>query len=453
MRKLPVVVVGDGASGVLAVTGLVYRGVGPVLMIGAGRVPGTGLAYRTTEPIHLLNSRASCMSVRADRPNDFTAWSRTTGNAVHGDAFAPRRRYGAYLVDRLQQAADRGDVSWRSDRVVEVTPDPDGPTVRLAGGETLRARAVVLATGHGAPKTPPVPGLTDAPWYAADPWGDGVLEAAARAGSVLLLGTGLTAVDVALAVHRHRPDATIHAVSRHGLLPATHLPDPPADPPEGQFEPATTRQLLGQVRRAVAGGADWRALADGLRVQAEDIWGRLPLVERQRFLRHVDRYWQVHRHRMAPPVARAIALLRDTGALRVTAGRPERADTERSGAALTVRVGDRRRTFRARMVVNCTGPGRWATGPDPLATALRAAGLARTDSLGLGLACDPGGRLLDRTGRSVDWLWALGPLRLGSCMETTAVPEIRGQVDMLARALAGEPLTPMATPVFEGGCT
>lgn len=439
MSKLPVVVVGDGASGVLAVTGLVRRGVGPVLMIGSGRTPGTGLAYRTIEPVHLLNSRADCMSVRTDRPNDFVSWCRTTGTAVRGSDFVARRRYGAYLAERLGQLGDRGEVSARSGRVVRVQPDGDEAVVSLADGSTVRARAVVLATGHDAPATPPVPGLAGAPWYAADPWRTGVLDAATRAGSVLLLGTGLTAVDIALAVHRHRPDATVHAVSRHGLVPANHLPDPPAESAmSARLAVTTTRHLLGHVRHAVAAGADWRALVDELRVQADDIWGRLPHSERQRFLRHVNRYWQVHRHRMAPPVAQAIGHLRETGALRVTAGRPERIEAERSGAAMTVRVGDRQQVLHARMVVNCTGPGRWVAGPDPLAVSLRAAGLVRLDRLGLGLACDEYGRLLDRTGRPTDWLWALGPLRLGTSIETTAVPEIRGQADIIARALAGE---------------
>ena len=417
---LPIVVVGDGASGVLAAVGLADRGIGPVLMIGSSPEPGAGVAYRTCEPFHLLNSRAATMSVRESAPDDFVTWCAATGRPVPPTAFAPRRRYRGYLAARL----DHTDVTVRPGRVVAVSPD--GPHVLLADGGRVGARAVVLAPGHGSPVTPPVPGLAG-PRYVDDPWRDGALETVLRHESVLLLGTGLTAVDVALAIGRHRPDATVHAVSRHGLLPTGHLPDPPAaaEPPHPC---GSTRDLLAAVRRACQAGADWRGLVESLRAQANGIWATLSLPERQRFLRHVDRYWQVHRHRMAPPVAHAVATMRSTGALRVSAGRPERVSAERSGLAVTVR----RRTVRCGVVVNCTGPGRWATGRDPLAVALRDAGLARLDSLGLGLACDEQGRLIDRYGRPLDWLWTLGPPRLGDRAETTAVPEIRAQASVLA---------------------
>jgi uncharacterized NAD(P)/FAD-binding protein YdhS len=66
---------------------------------------------------------------------------------------------------------------------------------------------------------------------------------------------------------------------------------------------------------------------------------------------------------------------------------------------------------------------------------LFAGGDARPGALGLGLAVDEEGRLLDRAGEPSDTLWALGPLRRGALLETTAIPEIREQAAALARIL------------------
>jgi hypothetical protein len=63
------------------------------------------------------------------------------------------------------------------------------------------------------------------------------------------------------------------------------------------------------------------------------------------------------------------------------------------------------------------------------------AGLARPDPLRLGLDTDSHGALRDANGRPAGDIFTLGPLLRGSRYETTAVPEIRGQAEALARLL------------------
>ena len=65
-------------------------------------------------------------------------------------------------------------------------------------------------------------GIAGSARYLADPWRPGALDAVT--GSVLLIGTGLTAIDVALALADRGIVGPIRAVSRHGLLPRSHRP-------------------------------------------------------------------------------------------------------------------------------------------------------------------------------------------------------------------------------------
>jgi fatty acid desaturase len=62
---------------------------------------------------------------------------------------------------------------------------------------------------------------------------------------------------------------------------------------------------------------------DGLRPHLPALWNRLPPEEKSRFLRHVRPYWDVHRHRMAPEIARRIADLQQSGHLSILAGRQD----------------------------------------------------------------------------------------------------------------------------------
>ena len=69
---------------------------------------------------------------------------------------------------------------------------------------------------------------------------------------------------------------------------------------------------------------------------------------------------------------------------------------------------------------------------------LLAQGLVRPDRLFLGLDTSADGELIDRDGIASDSLYAVGPARKGDLWESTAVPEIREQVDQLVQRLVKE---------------
>lgn len=447
------VVVGGGCSGVLATRELLRTG-WHVVMVDPGARPGRGLAYGTAAPWHLLNSPAAAMSADPDQPDDFLRWCQARDPRTAPGAFMPRSWYGDYLTEVLREAdrTAQGRLTVQRGRVARIF-EPSGAggplTVLLSDDVVIPADRVVLALGHPAPSAPARldPALSRAGGYVADPWRPGALENLPD-GPILLIGTGLTAVDVALSLsHAGRRDLT--AVSRHGLLPQPHRPAA-APAPVATAQAATlaalpellaARSLATMVRtlRAIAGRTgDWRAVLDALRPHWDALWQGLPEPDQRRFLRHLARYWEVHRHRMAPAVAAEIDALRECGELRIRAaelcGLAAAEDgvrvvlRERHGGAIT--------TSGYAAVVNCTGPGRLVES-DPLVRALVAEGMARPGPYGLGLDTDPHGALLRRDGSAHPALWTLGPTRRGVLWETTAAPEIRAQARALAQALAG----------------
>ncbi|MGA8112191.1 MAG: FAD/NAD(P)-binding protein [Actinocatenispora sp.] len=430
-RTRPVVVVGGGASGVLTAIALLRSGAAVTLVDGQRRL-GAGVAYRTTDPRHLLNSRAGTMSAHEDDPRHFVDWC---GNGDR-DSFQPRWRYQRYLEDSLRAAAAHGELDQVVGRATAVHPGED-TTVLLADGGTLHASDVVLALGHQQPATPPAvadAGLAGDASYVSDPWAPGALDRLPAGAPVLLLGTGLTAVDAAMSIRRRDPDVAIYAVSRHGLLPTAHgdalPPVPPTFPP-----PTTARGLLRMVRWAAVEHGAWQPVVDGLRLDAERYWAALPEVERRRFLRHVNRHWQVRRHRMAPIVADTVTAMREAGTLTVLAGRLQAVAPVGRRVEAVIGSPDGPLIVHCGTIVNCTGPGTAATGTDPLVGFLRAAGLARLDALAVGFDVAEDGALLDADGRRSGPLWTIGPLRMGTLWETTAVPEIRAQAAALAHLL------------------
>jgi uncharacterized NAD(P)/FAD-binding protein YdhS len=278
---------------------------------------------------------------------------------------------------------------------------------------------------------------------------------------VLLIGTGLTAVDVMLSLSARSRTAPILALSRRGHLPAAHLREAvaPEDPSGWLTEllqlPARlrTRSLVRAVREAVrsarARGGDWRAVIDGLRPHTASLWAALSEAEAKRFLRHVRPYWEVHRHRMAPGVADHVAAALQGGALQLMAGRVLEAHGDLEGVSLRVRERTRAPragaspgsqasstlSLRVNWVINCTGPSDVRTGSDVAVQSLLEAGELQTDGLELGVLTGPRGEALDQRGVLHTDLVVLGTLRKPALWESTAVPELRSQAALAAEAV------------------
>ncbi|HYF53247.1 MAG TPA: FAD/NAD(P)-binding protein [Salinarimonas sp.] len=414
-----VAIVGGGYSGTIAAVeaARALRDAEISLIDKAGRF-AAGAAYSTRSPGHLLNVPARGMSALADDPEHFVRWAEREGLGGR-DQFLPRREFGRYLREVLAGVP-------QVRRVTDEATSLEGDALALASGERISADVVLLAGGNYGSRLPGPLGER----AIQDPWGAGgaeaVQSAAARGGEVLLVGTGLTMVDMAISLEEAGFAGRITACSRRGLVPRPHLAEAEAplerEPPSG----------LANLVRDVRGHHPWRASVDGLRPHSRAIWRGLSETEKKRFLRHARPWWDAHRHRIAPAVGRRIAALREAGRLEVMAGRIAEVD----GDSVTIRRrggGELRRRFAA--VINCTGPeGDVARIGDPLIRQLLASGRAMRDPLGQGLQVDERSRVLG-AGESPP-LYALGPLSRGAFWEIVAVPDIRVQARDVVRALS-----------------
>ncbi len=413
-----VAIVGAGYSGTIAAVEIARAAPGAeIVLIEKSGHFARGAAYGTTSPGHLLNVRARNMSALAGEPMHFADWAAGEG---HGpDSYVPRRDYRRYLARLLDAAPGVARVTG------EAVAVEDGG-VRLASGDRVGCEAAVIAGGNYPSRLPAAFGTQ----AIHDPWSpegaEAVAKAAERGGDLLLVGTGLTMVDMAVSLEEACFSGRILAASRRGLMPRAHV-SPAAAALEWE-PPARLADLL----RSVRARKPWRASIDGLRPHSIALWQGLTEPERRRFLRHLRPWWDVHRHRIAPQVAARIEAIRASGRLEIAAARVARVEGDL--VTLTRRGGGEiRRRFGA--VINCTGPeGDIARIRDPLIRNLLDSERARPDRLGLGFDVDPDSRL-SGSGASPA-LYALGPLTKGAFWEIVAVPDIRGQAAGVAKAIA-----------------
>lgn len=430
-----VVIVGGGYSGTMIAAELARRGVASVLVDGSGR-EGRGTAYATHESAHLLNVIAAKMGAWADKPEDF---AEEVAGEYESDAYVPRQRYGEYLSGILQEARGTGLVTVVPGKARAAEQSGDGWLVTLADGTPVGGQALVLAQGNQPPTLPSLARGLPPELFVNDPWSEAgrkaIVRGAGSGGDVLLIGTGLTMVDVVLSLDEARLRGRITALSRRGLIPRAHAEHGVAPV---TLEEVPQRSLKRLWRWLLNRGAavGWRAAVDSLRPHSQTLWQGLGEAEQWRFLRHVRPWWDVHRHRIAPEVAGRIKRLVQLGQLEIVAGRV----TDMWPANQNIGVAIKRRgkaeavEHQFALVVNCTGPlGSISASPDPLIKSLFEQGLARPDALDLGLNVDEKSRV-----EGADRAWAVGPLSKGKFWEITAVPDIRGQVAQVAFEIAEE---------------
>jgi uncharacterized NAD(P)/FAD-binding protein YdhS len=456
MSRPAVAIVGAGASGALTALHLLADPAGPRVFLVERRAGfGPGAAYSTGNPDHLLNVRAANMSAFPDDPGHFLDWMARSGPGPVGPTdFVPRRVYGTYLRALLRDAASGPGAAGRlmlvNDEAVGLTIGGGRPRLCLAMGREVRIDALVLATGNPTPDAPPVdsPAVLGGPHYVADPWAPGALDRIRADEPILLLGTGLTMVDVVLSLEKAGHYGPRTALSRRGLLPQRHGP-PPAVPrgplPElpGELSQALrlVRRLSEEAEDAFGRRGDWRQVMDALRPLTRAYWQELDGEGKRRFLRHLRPWWDIHRHRLAPVVADRILSLTERGKLVVAAGRLRSLVAEAGGAQPWIAVhwqprgGGAPRCLRVRHVINCTGPGRdLKRDASPLIRDLFAHGIAQAGPLGLGLDVDGAGRLIAADGVAGRF-YAVGPPTRGAFWEMTAIPDIRVQASEVAQAV------------------
>lgn len=419
-------------------------------LVNAGAPLARGLAYGTQSAHHLLNVPAARMAWRSDRPYDFIQWLTEQGRAAAGKSFVPRAWYGEYLGARLQDAVNqRPDVRWEHvvGSIRDVRPVTGGWSLTDANGVTAQTRQLVLALGHFAPQDPhpDLPGLPP-PLYIRDPWQRGALDGLDPDAPVAILGAGLTMLDLLISLNHAGHRGPVLCLSRRGVAPLPHrdneLPPPGFRAPAAWLTGHALRQWVRELRdaaRALNPGEDWRDLWVAMRARTPALWQSLDARDRRRFLRHLQVYWDVHRHRAAPPAIATMQALRESGRLKLHAGRVLHVDQMTDGLQLQWRERGQEQIHLSRVLrlFNCTGPSsRIGQDQSGLFPALAAEGRLAVCPHGLGVLTGADYQLLDVLGQPQAGLHYIGPLLRAQHWEATAVPELREHAQRLAGLLA-----------------
>ena len=301
-----VAIVGGGASGTLLASLLVARSEASSVVI-IDPCEQLGRRRRLRDGLHAPHAQRSgrkdCRALTTDRDH-FVRWlAANFGDTYDPSSFVPRSLYGDYLGDIATEARAAEPDRWRhvpARPAREVREEHDGVYVTCSNGEVVEADRLVLATGNAAPAAWPnmSPEARHSQRYFGSTWEPGALAPTSAGETVVLLGTGLTAIDALFGLRDNGHRGPTYMVSRRGLLPQEH-----------RASNASAATVLGSEygRRSYSMrcAGSYVTRSDPARIGAASSTPcvrtrthsgkRFQSPEQRRFLRHALPYWNVHR--------------------------------------------------------------------------------------------------------------------------------------------------------------
>lgn len=449
MSEPHIIVIGGGFSGAAVAIHLLRDTTtqARITLIEPREVPALGVAYSATDPSHRINVPASRMQLSGDEEGAFDRWYRQQESYLRdvearrsdGSVYPQRGEFGRYVAQTLAQEAKKHPgrlthlrdtaLTWQDNRVI------------TAQGRQLTADNIVLAVSHPPPDLPKeVRAIAEHPRLIANPWLPGALENIPPQANVAIVGTALSMADVVASLSRLGHRGKLTAFSRHGLLSRANAP---AGLPkwQGDYTTGTLRQRVRQIRtditRAARQGLPWQVVLDEVRSQGQQIWQQLDEKSQRQFLRHLRRFWDVHRYRIAPQVAEAITTKEQAGELNVLAARLGTVTAKADHLRLQLlERGGEKQDLAVDYLILTTGPAHASlTESQPFLRSLRRAGAIRPDALGLGIEVNVQSQAIDAQGNPSTTFLVAGPAARGRFGELMGLPQVADHAQAVAREI------------------
>lgn len=453
-------IIGGGFTGSMTAVHLIEKSTQPceIILINKRESLNKGLAYNPYSNKHLLNVVAGKMSAFPDKPDHFLNWVMERNEVIHmnktllANSFLPRQLYGEYLCHIWEEAVKRAEAKQLRVTVIDaVVVDLDvaenAVSVQLDTDLNVNVDACVVATGNHIPRNPAIRNMNfyTSPNYFQNPWKMESVKITNQQLPVLIIGNGLTMVDTVLGLLEHGFKGEIYSISPHGFNMLPHQPNGLNDSTivEELRDGMTVYELVNLVNKHIkavrAIGVSPEPIIDALRPHTQRIWKSLSDKEKELFMARLRHLWGVARHRIPQLSHDTLQQLRSDGKLHIQSG--TLIDITESTNSIEVHFFDKmeqeRKTRNVSRIINCTGPETDVMNlENSFLKRCLLRGMLVQDPLKLGIRADTETfQILRSDGKPHPHFFTLGSNLKGELWESTAVNELREQVEKLAEQL------------------
>ena len=431
-----VAIIGDGFAAAVLVTHLLRRGISSsaITVIGAG-VLGKGNAYSCNNPFFRLNVREDLPIIFADDPLHFSRWAQTHINdpeaRTKAGYFYRRQDFGRYVSELVACEAKSGQIKQIKARVLGLSGSESSWSLELDSHSAVSAKQVIIATGNPPPVWPCAVSNTSPVLSTSrlieNPWIGHGLDGIETQESIILLGGGLTALDVINSLVEHKHLGMIYIISPRSVLPPAQAnwqrkvqPQWPQNLTPARF----VRFMRNYLPSASTTSPEWQSAWEELRPNINTIWQQFSPSQKRSLFKRLGWLWNLYRFRASPQTICTYEKLRSKNQIQFVLGRAKEIRRSESKVKALLLNGIEVEGDR---IINCTG-----VGYDPLLNRLIKDQLAIRDPLGHAVAVDENFRVLNLSCKRWNSLWMIGPGTMGSLGDVIAASTIAKQAEQLA---------------------
>jgi uncharacterized NAD(P)/FAD-binding protein YdhS len=417
-----------------------------------------GIAYSTADHHHLMNVPAASLSFFHNDPYHFSQWldqyypeKYTDAQGNHLLSFVPRKIYGDYILDTFNRTLIHSTIDYKliNEEVVSLTHNQNAFELTMQNGNIVLCDQVILATGNQLPVKPPYISdeMEQKQFYLHNPWDYEKIKST-KPEEVLLIGCGLTAVDVAITLLEKYKNINITACSPHGRWPMTYnIHDQPFANMELLLSEISSSarlltlfsQLNIALKKHLRKGSSAGSFVASIRPFTASLWQQLSITDKLAFMRHLKHYWSVSRHRMPEEAAHKIEQFQNEGRLKVIKGRIQSCQVQDDRLLIELKQHTELTQLHTNLIINCTGPvSDMLQSQLPLYKKLLQQNLLPIDPVLKSISSDKNFRIPLNTATPHNALFGIGPVLKGTFWETTAVAEIKEQAESIARQIVSK---------------
>lgn len=442
---------------------------------------GPGLPYASQENSYILNLPKGIMEPVFGQKDLFSKWLKTLPEYPKDTEFPPRYYFGLYLkhlANEIQQEAESLGIKINyltNNEVISIQKDAHGQFVLESEQGSHIFDYTVLCTGHMPSSA--YSKLIGKKGYEHNPWFQKAYDTLDPNDNISVIGTRLTAIDVACKLFGHQHKGKISLYSRNGLLPAVLSKEIPEYPlkyltlnnffhlTKSGLEPLKLNTLLElfwkeinaaqksecdfksiaktdkditplswinkEIEQAEKGPKPWQQVLFALYPIVPSIWAMMDLNDQQTFL---EKYYSTYMTYLAAfPLDNAYKIKNylESGQLEVRGGLT---DIDYENGQFTIKF-NKAPDITTQHIFNATGPSYDPT-PIPLCKKMLGQGIASKHPLG-GINVDPQTlQVLDIRGKTHFGLFAIGELTRGATLATTDMTRVSFQASKVATGIA-----------------
>jgi len=442
-------IIGGGASGTLLVINLIKQYQTGKLTINLIEKDlsrfNRGIAYSTKDLSHLLNVRVEGMSIFPDEPEHFYNWLLSKDyklESLDKSSFVSRKIYGDYLTDNFIKYVNNKNsniiINIIQDEVTDVVPSLDKYEIQFLDSKNIKSDIVILAFGNITESEINILKYKNVKNYYRSPWTTDFFDEIKSTDDILILGSGLTAIDVITTLHNKKHSGIIYSISRRGFRPISHELFSKYPDFSNEFLGKDLNGIFSIVKKHIKlskeNGYNIRSVIDSMRPYTPKLWKSFSESDKSRFLRHLNNMWNSIRHRLPNKTDDIINNLVSNGQLVFLTGNITEVN---EGDILNVKINDKKfkidnASINVNSIINCIGPeSNYNKINMPLIKNMLKSSLIENTFNNISITTEDH-LILNKGDYSSGNLFGIGPVLKGEFFESTAIPEIRVQAKNLA---------------------